>query len=304
MDPFGALPQPGDDPDPTDRLPELDPQSVQLADDPLERTGNFTGSTGGQAAAVGDLERTDRRSRPDDEHAAVIAELERELAARDTAIAGMTTALREKTFALTRVEKELEQTRSELMRARQAAVRVAELERRLEDAERERLELAARYDEQRDVIGRLENQLSEARELEQGIERKLEEERAARQRTEEALARQSAPVRGLPPAGQPTPRRCLTRLDGGGQVTHVLAQPRTTIGRTPENDLQVRESYISRSHAVIRLGPESAVIEDLGSRNGVFVNDRRVMRERLRDGDTVMFGKARFRFHLEPAEHA
>ena len=301
MDPFGGLPQPDDDPDPTDRLLELDLQANQLADDPLERTGNFGRLPEPQAMASVRLEHTGRFERPDGEQAAIIAELERELAQRDAAIAEVTTALREKTFALTRVEKELEQTRSELMRARQAAIHAAELEQRLQDIERQRLELAARHDEQRDVIGRLEDQLSEIRELEQGIEGRLEQERMARQRAEEALARQPAPVvRAWPPLEQPTPRRCLTRLDAGEQVAYVLSQPRTTLGRGPDSDLQVRESYISRSHAVVRLGPESAVIEDLGSRNGVYINDRRVTRERLRAGDIVSLGKARFLFHLEP----
>lgn len=100
----------------------------------------------------------------------------------------------------------------------------------------------------------------------------------------------------------PAARRDLTRLDDGRQVVHLLSAPRTAIGRTPDNDLQLEESYISRSHAVIRLGPESAVIEDAGSRNGVFVNDRRVRRELLQDGDIVTLGKARFRFHAKRPE--
>jgi len=125
------------------------------------------------------------------------------------------------------------------------------------------------------------------------LAQRLEEERTARREAEarlehERLARKQAQ--------QALVRRCLTRLDPGQEVAYDLAPPRVSIGRTPDNDLQVRESHISRNHAVIRLGPDSAVIEDLGSRNGVFVNDRRVGREVLRDGDIVMLGKARFRF--------
>jgi chromosome segregation ATPase len=105
-------------------------------------------------------------------------------------------------------------------------------------------------------------------------------------------------------AGRPVARgeslrvRYLTRIDDREKAVHSLSRPRIAIGRTPDNDLQVRESYISRIHAYIRLGPESAVIEDAASRNGVFVNDRRVRRELLQDGDIVMLGKARFRFQL------
>ncbi|MDH4053479.1 MAG: FHA domain-containing protein, partial [Rubrivivax sp.] len=77
-----------------------------------------------------------------------------------------------------------------------------------------------------------------------------------------------------------------------------------SVGRIPGNDVQVRESYISRIHAFIKLGPDGTVIEDADSRNGVFVNDRRVRRELLQDGDVVTLGKARFRFQLRRADRS
>ena len=45
-----------------------------------------------------------------------------------------------------------------------------------------------------------------------------------------------------------------------------------------------------------------AVIEDLGSRNGVFVNADRVDRQRLQQGDLVTIGETQFRF-LESMAH-
>jgi chromosome segregation ATPase len=94
------------------------------------------------------------------------------------------------------------------------------------------------------------------------------------------------------------PARYLVRLDGETEVVHALSGPKIAIGRTPDNDLQVRESHISRVHAIMRLGPDSTILEDAASRNGVFVNGRRIRRELLRDGDVVMLGKTRFRFSL------
>jgi len=453
MNRTGLIPPPEDDPDPTDRLPGLDGGPIEVGKDVLESTGTWSSSN---------AELADR-----------VAELERALEERDAALADLTSLVRQRTFAVTRVEKELEQVRSELMRARAAPGRQAEFEQRLNEVERERLTLAAQHDEQRSVIGRLEDQLSESRETEQRLERELaelreesdrreqarqtvsellagseariveleenlsgatretlsavqqqeqarleerltglrnalsaareeisrvsgsrdaleqrveqladeraslrellrerdlqaevllerlrsaearrrygadmrdaatppqpedsraaalarqlEEERTARRQAEaglqqERLAREQAERAlaereerlGLVEAelarrdealervsvapAQALARRCLTRLDPGQEVAYDLAAPRVSIGRTPDNDLQVRESYISRNHAIIRLGPDSAVIEDLGSRNGVFVNDRRVGREVLRDGDIVVLGKARFRF--------
>lgn len=97
-------------------------------------------------------------------------------------------------------------------------------------------------------------------------------------------------------AGEWPMARYLTRVENGSEVVHELSRPEIAIGRTPDNHLQVRESYISRHHAVIKLSPEAAIIEDAASRNGVFVNDRRIRRELLKDGDIVVLGKARFRF--------
>ncbi len=76
---------------------------------------------------------------------------------------------------------------------------------------------------------------------------------------------------------------------------------KTTIGRTPDNDLQIDASFISRHHAVLLVNGQQTVIEDLNSTNGVYVNGHRVSREVLNDGDLVMVGKARFRFAIRPA---
>ncbi len=101
----------------------------------------------------------------------------------------------------------------------------------------------------------------------------------------------------------PRLRRYLTRLDGNNSVVHVISQPRISIGRSSKNDVQIRETYVSRHHATILIGPENAIVEDAGSSNGVFLNERRVRRELLQDGDIVAFGKARFRFQVRRPEH-
>ncbi|HEY5101631.1 MAG TPA: FHA domain-containing protein [Steroidobacteraceae bacterium] len=87
--------------------------------------------------------------------------------------------------------------------------------------------------------------------------------------------------------------------DGESEVVHMLGR-KTTIGRTPENDLMIDAKFISRHHAVILAGPTHTIIEDLKSTNGVLVNGRRVTRQTLKDGDIVMVGKAQFRFVVRP----
>jgi chromosome segregation ATPase len=94
--------------------------------------------------------------------------------------------------------------------------------------------------------------------------------------------------------------RLLVRSQDGHEVVHVLGR-KTTIGRTPDNDLQIDASFISRHHAVLLLNGNQTIIEDLNSTNGVYVNGHRSTRETLNDGDLVMIGKARFRFAIRPA---
>ena len=96
--------------------------------------------------------------------------------------------------------------------------------------------------------------------------------------------------------------RLLIRTDGESEVVHVLGR-KTTVGRTPENDLQIDAKFISRHHAVILAGPAHAIIEDLNSTNGVMVNNRRITRQPLKDGDQVVIGKTSFRFAVRPARN-
>ena len=100
------------------------------------------------------------------------------------------------------------------------------------------------------------------------------------------------------PGNEPMPdgaTRLLIHSADGREVVHVLGR-KTSIGRTPDNDLQLDAKFISRHHAVILVGPASAIIEDLNSTNGVHVNGRRVIRQTLRDGDQIAIGRMHYRF--------
>jgi chromosome segregation ATPase len=94
--------------------------------------------------------------------------------------------------------------------------------------------------------------------------------------------------------------RLLIHSADGREVVHVLGR-KTSIGRTPDNDLQLDAKSISRHHAVILVGLASAVIEDLNSTNGVHVNGRRVTRQTLRDGDQIAIGRTHYRFVVRKA---
>jgi chromosome segregation ATPase len=75
-----------------------------------------------------------------------------------------------------------------------------------------------------------------------------------------------------------------------------LFKDRLTIGRTKENDIQLKAAYISRRHAVIQTDGDTTRIIDWGSKNGIQVNSARVSEHFLCHGDTIMIGNARFRY--------
>ena len=92
----------------------------------------------------------------------------------------------------------------------------------------------------------------------------------------------------------------VTRVLVGSVDDQVLRFPlfkdRLTIGRTHENDIQIKTSYVSRRHAVVlTVGDETQVI-DWGSKNGVFINSKRVKEHVLSNGDIVAVGNAEFRY--------
>jgi hypothetical protein len=93
----------------------------------------------------------------------------------------------------------------------------------------------------------------------------------------------------------PLPERYLESDGDGTAAVHRLGR-RTTIGRTPDNDIQIVAGFISRNHALVLGTDQDCTIEDLNSTNGVTVNGRRVTRQVLHDGDTVTIGQARFRY--------
>ena len=90
------------------------------------------------------------------------------------------------------------------------------------------------------------------------------------------------------------PTRSLIAVQSKSNVTLPLDNPVTTIGRDPGSDIRIRSRFVSRQHA--RIVSEAAYIEDLGSRNGVIVNDQPVDRHRLHSGDFIRIGRLHLRY--------
>lgn len=107
----------------------------------------------------------------------------------------------------------------------------------------------------------------------------------------------------IDPPAAPPPERTTRLLVGtvDGQVLRFpLFKDRLSIGRTEDNDIQLKAAYISRRHAVVQTDREITRIIDWGSKNGVYANGERVKEHFLEHGDIVTIGHARFRYEERP----
>ena len=102
-----------------------------------------------------------------------------------------------------------------------------------------------------------------------------------------------APAPGAPAGGT----KAIVTLD---DRRYVLDGPVAVIGRSRDCDCVLSDPNVSRRHAELRRGSTGDwQIVDLGSTNGIKVNDRRVDRSRLSPGDEVGLGTTRFTFDIE-----
>ncbi len=89
-----------------------------------------------------------------------------------------------------------------------------------------------------------------------------------------------------------TPAPALVVIDPNGRRTRIpLAPIPFRMGRAPDNDLVLRDSRVSRNHAQIAHTGGRFVLEDLGSRHGVWVNGQHVEKSMPLDGsERIEFG--------------
>jgi pSer/pThr/pTyr-binding forkhead associated (FHA) protein len=66
------------------------------------------------------------------------------------------------------------------------------------------------------------------------------------------------------------------------------------IGRAPECDISVPADEMSRRHALVKPTPDGLQVEDLGSSNGTFINNKKVQTGFLGPGDELRLDAVRF----------
>ena len=80
-----------------------------------------------------------------------------------------------------------------------------------------------------------------------------------------------------------------------------MNKERITIGRKPQNDIQLDDPTVSGQHASI-LMLQNAYIEDMNSTNGVLLNGKKVTRRQLNHGDIIKIGRHELKFIDDNAE--
>lgn len=98
--------------------------------------------------------------------------------------------------------------------------------------------------------------------------------------------------------------RVLVGRAGDKLLRFPLFKGKLTIGRTADNDIQLNAPYISRRHAVVTTDGERTRVIDWGSKNGVYVNSKRVSEHFLESGDVVTIGNVHFRYDERPKRDA
>ena len=81
-------------------------------------------------------------------------------------------------------------------------------------------------------------------------------------------------------------------------ASYVTENESVTIGRNPKNDIHIDNLAVSNFHAVIKKVLKAYYIEDLNSTNGTFVNEKKIDKYELLDGDQVIIGKHNLFFRL------
>lgn len=85
-----------------------------------------------------------------------------------------------------------------------------------------------------------------------------------------------------------------------GEDVHPLRLGDNILGRSPEVDVPVEQTSVSRRHARLTASDTMARIEDLGSKNGTFVGRNRITGATIvEDGDQIFLGRALLVFRID-----
>jgi hypothetical protein len=91
----------------------------------------------------------------------------------------------------------------------------------------------------------------------------------------------------------------ITRGPGTGESFNLATDASTSIGRAKANDIVVNDVSVSSQHCRIRPENGHFVLHDLKSTNGTYVNERKVSRHTLSEGDVIRLGETSLQYRRE-----
>jgi len=95
--------------------------------------------------------------------------------------------------------------------------------------------------------------------------------------------------------------KLILSLEGSVIREISLDKERITIGRRPQNDIQIENLAVSGEHACIVTILNDSFLEDLGSTNGTLVNGNPIKKHILQNNDVVEIGKYKMKYVVEAA---
>ena len=204
-------------------------------------------------------------------------------------------SLRDTTEELALVRAQLEQQQPEILELEQA------LEARDQLLDRLRQELQTAQDERAIMAGQLQKSRLRNKTLAREVFDRdsrigaLKEDLAVHVEALAAIRQGISRVGGMDaPRPADEAEHVLEPVDHAGEPI-VLDRKIMTLGRTMDNDACIPSKLVSRHHARLLIGPTGVIVEDAGSTNGCFVNDREVKQQLMHDGDVLGLGDLRYR---------
>lgn len=92
------------------------------------------------------------------------------------------------------------------------------------------------------------------------------------------------------------PAKLILSLNSSVLGEFSLDKERITIGRKPDNEIQVDNLAVSGKHAAIITILNDSFLEDLDSTNGTYVNGKLIKKHALKNGDVVSIGKHELKY--------
>ncbi len=100
------------------------------------------------------------------------------------------------------------------------------------------------------------------------------------------------------------PLNIILTHHGKGIHELTLEQPRLMIGRAEDNDLCINNTNVSRHHAILVRHGAAALLMDMNSKNGTFVNSQRIKDQVVVHNDIITIGNHQIKFVAPSALHS